>query len=126
MNLECSHILLATSNLDAAREFYIDTLGFPLIEEHERSFAFRAGAVRFSVMPGGQIVDSDARFGPNTTVMLRTDNLDAAIAELQARGVVFLEDVQEAPGFMSHIAFADPDNNLLFLAEYQRDPLLPA
>lgn len=125
MNLGCSHIMLNASDLERSRAFYIDVLGFPVIEEYPTMFAFRAGDVRFSVMGGGHSVQEGAEPDPNTTVMFRTDDIDATVEELRARGVQFLGPIFDAPGFMRHIALADPDNNLLFLAQYLRDPLLP-
>ncbi|MEO5931091.1 MAG: VOC family protein [Candidatus Kapaibacterium sp.] len=126
MDLECGHVMLNVSDLSASREFYCEKLEFEVIEDHQGMFAFRSGSVRFSVMGGGTRLDLESETGPNTTVMYRTADIEQTVSNLRAKGVEFLEDIQEAPGFMKHIALADPDNNLLFIAQYFRDPLQPA
>jgi catechol 2,3-dioxygenase-like lactoylglutathione lyase family enzyme len=118
--------MIASSNLQRSREFYVDTLGFPLVQDHPAMFAFRAGSVRFSVMGGGHRLEDEPEIEPNMTAILRTGDLDGTVQRLRDKGVSFLGDVQEAPGFMKHIALLDPDNNLLYIGEYFRDPLAEA
>jgi predicted enzyme related to lactoylglutathione lyase len=122
--IECSHVLLAVSDIAEARAFYIDQLGLEILEESPRSFSFRIGAIRCSVMPGGTKVADDVEAPAPVTLMLRTGDLDASIAELAGRGVQFIGPATEAPGFMRHAPFIDQDNNLLYLCEYVRDPLV--
>jgi catechol 2,3-dioxygenase-like lactoylglutathione lyase family enzyme len=126
MNLECSHIMIASSDLARSRAFYADALELPVIEDHPAMFAVAAGSVRFTVTGGGHMLDDEPDMDPNTTLLLRTSDLEATVAELSAKGVTFLGEIQEAPGFMKHIALLDPDNNLLYIGQYLRDPLQPA
>lgn len=125
MSLECSHIMMNASDLAESRAFYVETLGFPVVEEYPQMFAFRAGAVRFTVVSGGYRLDPEPEREPNTTLMFRSSDLEATVSELKGKGVAFLGEIHEAPGFMKHVALLDPDNNLLYLAEYYRDPLEP-
>ncbi len=122
MELGCSQIVLNVSDLGQSYDFYIRKLGFPVIEEDEaRMFAFRAGGVRYSVFGGGRALDVE-RDPANVNLMFRTDNIDQTVAELKEKGVSFFGGV-ESGSFMRQVAFADPDNNLLYLAQYGRDPL---
>jgi catechol 2,3-dioxygenase-like lactoylglutathione lyase family enzyme len=123
---ECHHVMLAVSDVAEAREFYIDKLGLPLVEEHPRMFAFRAGALRCSVMPGGRRLPDDTEETAPATLLLSTDDLDAAMQQLTSKGVQFVGGIEVAPGFMRHAPFVDPDNNLLYLCQYDRDPLAAA
>jgi len=125
MNLECSHIMLTVSDIKSARNFYIDQLEMPIVEEYPSMFAFRAGNVRFTVVGGGTKQSADSEFpDPPATIMFRTEDIDATVASLKSRGVEFLGDIEEAPGFMRHIALRDPDNYYLYIAQYVRDPLV--
>src|SRR5580692_8347614 len=103
MKLECSHIMLNTSDVKAARHFYIEQLGLPVIEEYPTMFAFRAGNVRFTVVGGGTQQDPDEDVpDPPSTVMFRTADIDGTVSDLKSKGVKFLGEVEEAPGFMRH------------------------
>lgn len=125
MQLECSHIMLNVSDLKRARTFYIDQLGMSVIEEYPTMFAYCAGHVRFTVVGGGTQQDPDSDVAdPPATIMFRTTDIDASVLELKAKGVKFLGDIEEAPGFMRHIALLDPDNNVVYIAQYFRDPLV--
>ena len=123
MNLECSQVMLNTSDVKRAREFYIDLLGFPVIEEYPTMFAFRAGSVRFTVVGGGTALPAEPEDNPPSTVMFRTTDIEATVSELRSKGVNLLGDIEDAPGFMRHVALLDPDNNVLYIAQYLRDPL---
>jgi predicted enzyme related to lactoylglutathione lyase len=118
--------MLGVSDLAAARNFYIGQLELPLLEEHPAMFAFRAGGVRFSVTGGGLRQPDDSEAMPPATILLGTPNIEETVERLQGKGVTFLGEIVEAPGFMKHIAVLDPDNNVLYIGEYLRDPLEPA
>jgi catechol 2,3-dioxygenase-like lactoylglutathione lyase family enzyme len=122
MELGCSHVLISASDLKKSYEFYVEKLGLPVIEEHPKMFAFRAGEVRFSVFGGGQALDP-AKDAANVSIVLRTDDVERAVRELKAKGAAFLGEVVEAKGFMKHAELEDPDRNLLYLAQYLSDPL---
>ena len=126
MELACAQLLLSVSDIDKSREFYIGKLQMPVVEDHPKMFAFRAGDVRFSVFGGGKRHTSEEASAAHLKVMFRTEDLDATVARLKERGVVFAGEIEEAPGFMRHIELVDPDNNFIFLAQYVRDPLKPA
>jgi predicted enzyme related to lactoylglutathione lyase len=117
--------MLNVSEIKLARTFYIDQLEMPVIEEYPTMFAFRAGQVRFTVVGGGTHRDPDMD-GPDppATIMFRSTDIESDVVELRTRGVKFLGDIEEAPGFMRHIALLDPDNNYVYIAQYFRDPLL--
>jgi predicted enzyme related to lactoylglutathione lyase len=121
--LDCRHVMLAVSDVAEARAFYIDRLGLPLLEENPRMFSFRAGGVRCSVMPGGKKLPDDTEEAAPVTLLLATEDLDTTMRTLTERGVSFIGGVESAPGFMRHAPFVDPDNNLLYLCQYERDPL---
>jgi catechol 2,3-dioxygenase-like lactoylglutathione lyase family enzyme len=105
---------LATRDFDRAVEFYGDVLGLPL-------------TVRYGAHPGGefetgnltlQVMQAEAfglEFAPSSNpVALRVDDVAAARAELESRGVSFRGETIDSG--VCHMAFfPDPDGNALML-----------
>ena len=103
-----------TRNFDAAVEFYGTVLGLPC-------------SARYGRMPGAEfetgnltlaVIESEAfglEFGPNhNPIALRVDDVEAARAALEARGVVFRADTLDSG--VCHMAFfTDPDGNALMI-----------
>ncbi len=79
---------LPARDLERARAFYTDVLGLdPPAEVQEDGLLFSAGATAFLVF-----VSSGAASGTHTQMAFRVADIDAAAADLRARGLVF-EDV---------------------------------
>jgi catechol 2,3-dioxygenase-like lactoylglutathione lyase family enzyme len=107
-------ITVATKDIDAATEFYGSVLGLPVGKRWGRMPAveFETGSLTIAVM------ESDA-FGMkfqtnNHPIALRVDDVAAARAELEARGVKFKGDIIDS-GVCHQAFFEDPDGNLLGL-----------
>ena len=107
-------VSLPSRDVDAAIAFYEDVLGLPC-------------TVRYGMVPGAeletanvtlQIVDSAAiglEFSPNAhPVALHVDDVAAARAELEGRGVRFFGETIDS-GVCHMAPFADPDGNALML-----------
>lgn len=116
--------MLNVSDIDAAKEFYIEKLGLQVLEMFPKFFAARAGDVRISVFPGGRKLVEGQDSG--VSVILRTEDVDQTITELTSRGVLFEGPMGEAPQFMRFVSFLDPDGNRLYLAQYLGDPFAVA
>ena len=107
-------ITVATQDFDAASEFYGGVLGLPLSKRWGDMPAgeFETGNLTIAVM------QSDA-FGlefraNNHPIELRVDDVEAARAELESRGVAFEGDILDS-GVCHQTFFADPDGNALAL-----------
>ncbi|HJY62884.1 MAG TPA: VOC family protein [Ignavibacteria bacterium] len=119
---KCQHVVISMSDKKTMREFYINKLGLNLLEEEDHFFACAAGPIRFSFFAGAKKypVNEDAT---GVTIILRTDNIIQTKEELTAKGISFLGDIVEAPGFMKYLTIEDPDNNLIYISEYYREPV---
>jgi predicted enzyme related to lactoylglutathione lyase len=53
--------------------------------------------------------------------VFEVDDLDAARAALEAKGVEFLEHVGEVEGFARFASFLDPDGNTVQIIEYRKE-----
>jgi len=128
LKLTLQHVEIHVSSIPEAREFYIDKLGLELLDETPALdlIAVRAGSVRISLFGGYVRNQTPNSNHVGTHIILRTDDLEQTIAELESRGVTFRGEVVEAGGFIKDIETMDPDGNVIEIAEYLRDPLIPA
>ena len=120
-----SSAILAVSDLDRAREFYEKTLGFePAPDEMQDGevVVYASGETRFTVY-----VSEFAGTNKANAITFQMDgDLDAVVADLKGKGVVFEHydlpgltldgDVHRA-GDAGLVWFKDPDGNILHLIE---------
>jgi catechol 2,3-dioxygenase-like lactoylglutathione lyase family enzyme len=105
-------VSVLTQDIRRAKEFYADTLGLELESEGENDMEFRCGHVTLDVFDPSSIGQP---FAPSPAgLALRVADVDAARAELEAKGVVFDGDT-----IMTSVCkqawFKDPDGNALML-----------
>jgi catechol 2,3-dioxygenase-like lactoylglutathione lyase family enzyme len=112
---------IPVSDLEVAKRFYGDTLGLRLLEETPFSVRFGAGrGTQISTFKRGQLERSA------TVCHWEVPDIDATVADLRSRGVVF-EEYAEGPlkttngvaqlGPARGAWFKDPDGNFLGLRE---------
>ena len=108
---------LPVSDQDRARDFYVDTLGFELVADTSMGPDQRWVQVR---PPGSQASITLVTWFPSMPAgsvkgtVLETDDLDADVTALKARGVRIEGGIQDAP-WGRFITFDDPDGNGLVL-----------
>jgi predicted enzyme related to lactoylglutathione lyase len=119
--LDTCHFELHVDSLTSARHFYVDLLGLEILQELPpiRLLALRAGPVRISIFE----TDTKATGESRAHIIFRTNDLDATLRTLRARGLAFDGSLEEAPGFMKYVSLHDPSGNYLEIAQYLRDPL---
>ena len=102
-----------SQDIERSRRFYLETLGLPLdTDRGERGFEVWAGQLCLSIWnpaaAGMELGSSPAH------VALHADDVEAARAELEARGVQFEGEIFDTG--VCHMAFfRDPDGNALML-----------
>ena len=112
------HTTLPVPDVDRARPFYEDVLGFTPLEVRPSAVFYRAGEGTLFALSKA----SGQPSGAATQMAFSVPDVDAEVAELQARGVVFEE--YDFPGLktVNGVArlgagraawFFDPDRNLL-------------
>ena len=101
-----------TTDIGRAKEFYAGTLGMEIESEGESDMEFRCGQVTLDVFDPSSI---GQQFAPSPAgLALRVHDVDAARAELEAKGVEF--DGETVDSSVCHMAtFLDPDGNKLVL-----------
>jgi catechol 2,3-dioxygenase-like lactoylglutathione lyase family enzyme len=118
-----AHTTLPVQDLDEAKRFWGERLGFSAIEENPVATMYRAGDATAFVVTRS----SGRPTGEHTQMGFTTPDIAADVAELKARGVVFEE--YDSPGLRTEgsIAttpagraawFKDPAGNLVGLIEF--------
>lgn len=107
-------VTVPTRDLEASVAFYGETLGLPRsVYRPDRGFAeFETGNLTLNVFDP-RVVGREFAAAPNP-IALHVDDVAAARATLEGRGVRFMGDIVDTG--VCHMAFlADPDGNALML-----------
>jgi predicted enzyme related to lactoylglutathione lyase len=121
-------VSVPTRDLDAAMDFYGNVLGLPRSSVWQREghpamgAEFETGTVTIALIAADMI---GIEFTPNKVpIALRVDDVAAARAELESRGVTFNGEIIDS-GVCHQALFTDPDGNSLDLhhryAPFARD-----
>lgn len=105
-------VSVLTQDIQRAKAFYAGTLGLEIQSEGEHDMEFRCGQVTLDVFDPSSIGQPFA-VSP-AGLALRVPDVDAARAELEAKGVVFDGDTIET-SVCKQAWFKDPDGNALML-----------
>ena len=101
-----------TQDIARARRFYGETLGLEVESEGESDLEFRCGQVTLDVFDPSSIGQP---FAPSPAgLALRVSDVEAARAELEAKGVQFDGETIET-SVCRQAWFKDPDGNSLML-----------
>ena len=101
-----------TQDIPRAKQFYSEVLGLEVESEGESDLELRAGQVTLDVFDPSSIGQP---FAPSPAgLALRVPDVDAARAELEAKGVVFDGETIET-SVCRQAWFKDPDGNSLML-----------
>lgn len=112
---------LATSNVDAARDFYQHTLGLRLIEEHDFAIVFDAFGTELRLQKTNGFTPQ-----PHTILGWSVPNIIATVRELTTNGVEFIiydgmgqdeHGIWHTPSGAKIAWFKEPDQNLLSLTQ---------
>jgi catechol 2,3-dioxygenase-like lactoylglutathione lyase family enzyme len=95
---------LPAQDLDRARAFYADKLGLEPIEEREGGLRYVSAAGEFALFES-----AGAASGDHTQMGWEVADIEATVAELRSRGVVFEE--YDLPGLKTVDGIADIEGN---------------
>ena len=109
-------VSVATTDLAAAREFYGNVLGLPCSSVWRESdpvgAEFETGSLTLALLDSAAL---GLEFRANNhPIALHVDDVEAARAELESRGVTFKADTLDS-GVCHQAFFTDPDGNVLAL-----------
>ena len=105
-------VSVLTQDIPRAKAFYGDVLGLEVESEGESDMEFRLGQVTLDVFDPSSI---GQQFAPSPAgIAIRVPDVDAARAELEAKGVRFDGETIET-SVCKQAWFKDPDGNSLML-----------
>jgi catechol 2,3-dioxygenase-like lactoylglutathione lyase family enzyme len=105
-------VSVLTQDLARAKRFYTETLGLEVETEGESDLELRCGQVTLDVFDPSSIGQA---FLPSPAgIALRVDDVDAARAELETKGVAF-DGATIVTDVCKQAWFKDPDGNALML-----------
>ncbi len=105
-------VSVLTQDLSRARRFYTEVLGLEVETEGESDMELRCGQVTLDVFDPSSIGQP---FAPSPAgLALRVADVDAARAELEAKGIAFDGETIET-SVCRQAWFKDPDGNALML-----------
>ena len=124
MNVTDLHFEMHVRDLSAAKRFYVDQLGLPVLQETAAMnlLAVRVGGSRMSLF--GDRTDGEGA-GPSQ-IILAVESIEDAVAELQANGVTVSGPPVTAGTFLRFVTTLDPDGNTVSVSQYLRPPTEPA
>jgi catechol 2,3-dioxygenase-like lactoylglutathione lyase family enzyme len=95
---------LPAQDLDRARAFYSEKLGLEPADERPGGLLYRVGTCEFALF-----LSTGRASGEHTQMGFEVEDIEATVAALRARGVVF-EEV-DAPGLQTRDGIADIEGN---------------
>lgn len=116
--MRIGYVIVGVGDFDRSIAFFRDTMGFALLhaEAEYRFAAFQVGDMQFSIAGGGGGGDAGhGTGGRNTGIGFMVEDVDAAHADLAARGVRFTMVPTRQPWGRYMAMFADPDDNIYYL-----------
>ena len=104
-------VAVPSTDADRSRAFYVDTLG--LRPDGRSDYEFWIGQTCFGIWEPDKL---GGKFAPqkNGHIAIHVDDMEAARAELEGKGVEFLGDTFDT-GVCQMAFFNDPDGNDLML-----------
>lgn len=109
MRLSIHSLIVFAPDLEVAREFYGETLGLELADHAEGHLRFRGSDFMltvFSCAAGNEPGAYSAEAG--SSAVFAVASIDAALAELEAKGVRLLHAQPQDGPLGRYVAFADP------------------
>lgn len=112
--MRLGHIELFVTDLDRARRFYVDVLGFELQETPPGSGTWlRCGNTELLLRQGRRCAPAPTYQAASSAIVLYTKDLRNATRTLNARGLRF----SGTDGSENCLTFADPDGNWFQLVD---------
>ncbi len=113
---------ITVSDLQAAKKFYVEVMGFELFEENLEANWLEVKCGESLIGIWQALPNVYDKPGQNAVLTFTVENIENTKRVLESQGIKFLGDIVEIPGVFRVATYVDADNNKFQL--YQS--LLPA
>lgn len=111
---------IVASDLAKTKKFFVDTLGLKVMND-----AVDYGWLELQGKDGGMLLGigqeckdmENEKPGANAVITMTVDDIVAAKAEFEKRGVKFIDEIVEVPGHVKMVTFVDPDGSKFQLVQ---------
>ena len=117
-------ITLFVEDLAAAKRFYVDVFGLPVMFEDDDSAVFDFGNTLINLLKATEapaLIEPATVAGPDAGARhqftIGVDDVDAMCAELRARGVQLLNGPMDRPWGLRTASFEDPGGHIWEIAQ---------
>jgi catechol 2,3-dioxygenase-like lactoylglutathione lyase family enzyme len=119
-----SAITLFVEDLDAAKQFYQEAFGLPIVFEDDASAVFNFGNTLINLLrttAAGELIEpavvAPREAGSRIQFTITVEDVDALCAELTSRGVQLLNGPMDRPWGVRTAAFSDPAGHIWEIAK---------
>jgi catechol 2,3-dioxygenase-like lactoylglutathione lyase family enzyme len=117
-------VTLFVEDLEAAKAFYLDVFGLPVVFEDEASAVFKFGNTLVNLLKteaAQELIEPAAVGRPGAgsrfQLTIEVDDVDAMCAELAKRGVELLNGPMDRPWGVRTASFRDPGSHIWEIAK---------
>ncbi len=117
-------VTLFVENLEAAKAFYVDVFGLPVVFEDDASAVFKFGNTLVNLLktePAQELIEPAAvgrlDAGSRFQLTIEVDDVDAMCAELAKRSVELLNGPMDRPWGVRTASFRDPGGHIWEIAK---------
>ncbi len=117
-------VTLFVEDLEAAKAFYLDVFGVPVVFEDDASAVFKFGSTLVNLLKteaAHELIEPAAVGRPDAgsrfQLTIEVDDVDAICAELAKRGVELLNGTLDRPWGVRTAAFRDPGGHIWEIAK---------
>ena len=104
--------ILYTQDIEKAKKFYLDVLGFKIDSDSGNFVSLVLGDTKIAL----NVADKPNKFPGHQTIILKSDNIENDHQELKDKGVV-IELALTDPGYGKTFIFRDLDGNKIEVIE---------
>ena len=117
-------ITLFVEDLDAAKQFYREVFGLPVVFEDDNSAVFDFGNTLINLLKTTEALElispavvATREAGARLQFTIKVDDVDATCAELASRGVTLLNGPMDRPWGIRTASFRDPGGHIWEIAQ---------
>ncbi len=109
------YVVVVCRNLEEARRFYLEVLGFDIAYEREDWIKFQVGPISLALRPESDLFAGRKADGPSLQLAFEVPyrDVDQCHEELVRKGVKIIDTPKDQPWGHRTLYFNDPEGNVL-------------